>query len=83
MGDVSERKYWDDYQLAYEDMLNHTSTDWAPWYVIPADHKWFSRLAVAAVLIETMRSLNLAYPEISAEQKAELQTAKVALEADN
>ncbi len=80
MGDVRERAHWDEYQMAYEDMLNHTSTPWAPWYVIPADRKWFSRIAVAAVLIETMRSLNLAYPEVTEEQKAGLQGAREALE---
>ena len=80
MADVEERKHWDEYQQAYEDMLNHTSTKWAPWYVIPADRKWFSRLAVAAVLIETMRSLDLAYPEVTDSQLANLQSAKEALE---
>lgn len=79
MGDVRERQYWDDYQAAYEDVLNHTSTAWAPWYVIPADRKWFSRLAVAAVLVQAMRSLDLAYPKATAEQLASLEEARSAL----
>ena len=48
--DVRERQYWDDYQRAYSDMLSHTSTEWAPWYVLPADHKWFTRVCAAAVI---------------------------------
>lgn len=82
MGDVRERQYWDDYQKAYEDMLNRTSTPWAPWYVIPADRKWFSRLSVAAVLVQTMRSLNLAYPDATPEQLASLEEARAALQSE-
>jgi PPK2 family polyphosphate:nucleotide phosphotransferase len=84
MGDVRERGYWDEYQMAYEDMLNTTSTEWAPWYVVPADHKWFSRLAVAGLLINAMRGLDLHYPEASDEQQAGLEEARQALlnEAD-
>lgn len=82
MADVEERKYWEEYQTAYEEMLNHTSTKWAPWYVIPADRKWFSRLAVASVLIDTMRSLKLAYPEVTDAQRAGLEDARKALIKD-
>lgn len=82
MADVKERGYWDEYQKAYEEMLNNTSTKWAPWYVIPADRKWFARLAVAAVMINTMRSLNLHYPEVTEAQKATLDEARVALEGE-
>ena len=57
--DAKERERWDEYQAAYEDMLNHTSTEHAPWYVVPADHKWFSRLAVGAVILQTMRELEI------------------------
>ena len=60
--DVRERQYWDDYQRAFEDMLSHTSTKWAPWYVVPADHKWFSRLATAAVLVTALDAINPKYP---------------------
>jgi PPK2 family polyphosphate:nucleotide phosphotransferase len=60
--DVRERRYWDDYQRAFEAMLSHTSTAWAPWYVVPADHKWFSRLATAAVLVTALDAINPRYP---------------------
>ena len=78
--DAKERQRWDDYQAAYEDVLNHTSTKHAPWHVIPADHKWFSRLAVGAVILQTMRDLKLAYPTIGEAQKQELLKAKEMLE---
>lgn len=78
--DIKERAHWDDYIDAYEDMFNHTSTEWAPWYIVPADHKWFTRLAVAAVLYYTMKKLNLAYPAVSEEQKQALLVAKEELE---
>jgi PPK2 family polyphosphate:nucleotide phosphotransferase len=80
--DAKERQRWDDYQAAYEDMLNHTSTKHAPWYVVPADHKWFSRLAVGAVILQTLRSLKLAYPTIDEAQKQELLKAKEMLESE-
>ena len=60
--DVRERRYWDDYQRAFEAMLSQTSTKWAPWYVVPADHKWFSRLATAAVLVTALDAINPRYP---------------------
>jgi PPK2 family polyphosphate:nucleotide phosphotransferase len=60
--DVRERHYWDDYQRAFEAMLSYTSTKWAPWYVVPADHKWFSRLATAAVLVTALDAINPEYP---------------------
>jgi PPK2 family polyphosphate:nucleotide phosphotransferase len=63
MGDLEERKLWDDYQAAFEDALGRTSTDWAPWYVIPANHKWFRDLAVATILADTIAGLKPAYPE--------------------
>lgn len=81
--DMKERAFWDDYMAAYEDMFNHTSTEWAPWYIVPADHKWFTRLAVAAVLYNTMKSLNLAYPTVSEEQKQALLVAKEELEHED
>ena len=80
--DVLERRYWDAYMDAYEKMFNHTSTPWAPWYIIPADHKWFTRLAVVSVINYTLGNLNLTYPEASAEQKEALQKAKEAMEQE-
>jgi PPK2 family polyphosphate:nucleotide phosphotransferase len=83
VADMKERAFWDDYMAAYEDMFNHTSTEWAPWYIVPADHKWFTRLSVAAVLYNTMKSLNLAYPTVSEKQKQDLLVAKEELEHEN
>jgi len=77
--DIHERKYWDDYQKAYEDMIRHTATEAAPWYVVPADNKWFTRLVVSAVLVETLESLDLAYPTVDAKKRKELEAAKKAL----
>ncbi len=82
MADVKERGFWDDYMHAYEDVLNHTSTAWAPWYVIPADHKWFTRAAVADIIVSTLESLDLRYPEITEERKQELLKAKEMLERE-
>ncbi|AKB28070.1 hypothetical protein MSSIT_1351 [Methanosarcina siciliae T4/M] len=81
--DIKERAHWDDYLDAYEDMFNHTSTEWAPWYIVPADHKWFTRLAVAAVLYSTMKKLNLAYPTVSEQKKQALLVAKEELENED
>jgi PPK2 family polyphosphate:nucleotide phosphotransferase len=78
--DAKERAFWDDYMEAYEDMFNNTSTDWAPWHIIPADRKWFTRLAVAAVIDEKLKSLNLAYPTVSEDKKLQLLQAKEILE---
>jgi PPK2 family polyphosphate:nucleotide phosphotransferase len=80
--DAKERVLWDDYQAAYEDMFNHTSTDWAPWYIIPADRKWFTRLAVADIICSRLKSLNLTYPTVSAEHKQHLLDAKYLLESE-
>jgi PPK2 family polyphosphate:nucleotide phosphotransferase len=80
--DVQERAYWDAYQQAYEDALNHTSTPEAPWYVIPADHKWFTRLSVATLMYYTLRGLKLAYPTVSEEHRQELLRAKAMLESE-
>ena len=77
--DLKERSFWDRYLTAYEEMLCHTSTEWAPWYVIPADHKWFTRPAVAHIVISTLESLQLSYPKVSKEQKTVLKEAKAAL----
>ncbi|MCF6184861.1 MAG: polyphosphate kinase 2 family protein [Bacteroidales bacterium] len=61
-GDLKERKYWDEYRKAFEDMINETSTDYAPWHIIPADNKWFSRIAIGKIIYEKMKSLDLKYP---------------------
>ncbi len=81
-GDVKERALWDDYQRAYEDMLGSTSTTYAPWHIIPADHKWFARLAVADIIIDTLRSMKLHYPKVSKETRAGLEAAKQSLESE-
>jgi PPK2 family polyphosphate:nucleotide phosphotransferase len=80
--DVKERGHWDDYMAAYEDMFNHTSTKHAPWHIIPADHKWFTRAMVAQILIETLESLDLQYPAVSDEHRAELQRIRQVLESE-
>jgi PPK2 family polyphosphate:nucleotide phosphotransferase len=78
--DVHERDYWDDYQNAYEEMIRNTATKYAPWYVIPADHKWFAHLAVSAAIVETLDKLDLSYPKVSAAKRKELDAARKALE---
>src|SRR6516225_2491433 len=78
--DLAERMCWDDYMEAYEDMIRNTATKDAPWYVVPADNKWFTRLVVAAAFAETLGSLKLAYPEVGAEQLKALAAAKKALQ---
>lgn len=80
--DMQEREFWDDYMAAYEECLNQTSTKSAPWYIIPADHKWVSRALVAAVLTDTLKSLGLKWPEVTEQQKKVIQEAKRKLAAD-
>lgn len=80
--DLKERQYWDDYMNAYSDMLTHTSTDEAPWYVIPADNKWFMRYAVGEIISDRMKELNLHYPVLTDEAKQNIEAAKKIL-ADN
>jgi len=77
--DLHERGFWDEYQEAYEDLICHTATKYAPWYVVPADNKWFTRVVVAAAVIDTLSSLDLAYPQVGKEQRKELAAAKRAL----
>ncbi len=83
LGDLKERGLWKNYMQAYEDMLNATSSKWAPWYVIPADRKWFARAAVADIISDKLKSLNLRYPEVTAAHKKELLRAKKILEAED
>jgi len=80
--DVRERGYWDDYQQAFDAMLSHTSTTWAPWYVVPADHKWFTRLATAAVLVTTLHTINPRYPAAEPAQREQMAQVRNELEAE-
>jgi PPK2 family polyphosphate:nucleotide phosphotransferase len=74
--DIHERAYWDDYHKAYEDMIRNTATEHAPWYVVPADNKWFTRLVVSCVIVETLESLDLSYPKVNEAKRKELLAAK-------
>jgi len=78
--DVRERKFWDDYQKAFSRMLSATSTKWAPWYVIPADRKWFARICAAAVLAHTLIDIDPQYPTVSEERRQNLLGVKKELE---
>jgi PPK2 family polyphosphate:nucleotide phosphotransferase len=78
--DIKERQYWDDYQSCYEEMINATGTQHSPWHIIPADKKWFARLAISQILVQTIKSLDISYPELSAEQLAILDKYKRLLE---
>ena len=80
--DVKERQHWNEYIEAYEDMINATSTRWAPWFVVPADRKWFTRVAIADIIVRTLRSLDLQYPVVSDEHKKELVAARKMLESE-
>ena len=77
--DMAERGFWDDYQKAYEDMIRNTATEESPWYVVPADNKWFTRVVVAAAVIEILAGLNLAYPKVDEAKLAEIAKARKAL----
>lgn len=83
ISDAHERGYWKAYMKAYEDAISHTNTGWAPWHIIPADKKWFARLAVAYFIREKMRSLELTYPEVEPNHLQRLQEAKLLLEQEN
>ncbi len=78
--DIRERAYWDDYAEAYEQAIRQTATEHAPWYVVPADHKWFTRLVVAEVVVQTLESLKLRYPEVEPAERRELAKVRRALE---
>jgi PPK2 family polyphosphate:nucleotide phosphotransferase len=77
--DIRERGFWKDYQAAYEEMIQRTATKHAPWYVIPADNKWFTRLAVASAIIDTLNQLDLSFPEVSKAERKEQAAARAAL----
>jgi polyphosphate kinase 2 (PPK2 family) len=80
--DVKERDLWKDYMKAYEEMIAATSTKHAPWYVVPADNKWFTRMVVADVIVDTLQSLKLEYPQVDESHRRELTEARRRLEAD-
>ena len=82
MGDLKERALWDQYQKAYEKAIIETATPDAPWFVIPADRKWFMRTAVCKIIVEKLKELNLVYPKLKAEELTELQMAKEILLAE-
>ena len=79
MKDVKEREHWDEYMHAYEQTVRHTATEYAPWYVVPADTKWFTRLVVASAIVQRLSALDLSYPKLDKDELAELQTARQAL----
>jgi PPK2 family polyphosphate:nucleotide phosphotransferase len=81
--DIHERSFWDDYMKAYEEMITHTASKHAPWYVVPADNKWFTRVVVAAAIVDTLKSLNLAYPTVDPEKRKDLSAARKHLEGKN
>jgi len=78
--DIRERGFWDDYMDAYEDMIRHTATTDAPWHIIPADNKWFTRIAVAEAVIDTLKDLKLSYPKVDSAKAKELEAARGLLE---
>ena len=83
VNDVHERGHWDEYMDAYEDMIRHTSTPECPWYVVPADNKWYTRAIIAAAVIDALGGLDLHYPKVSTQMQAELREAKAKLLAED
>jgi PPK2 family polyphosphate:nucleotide phosphotransferase len=83
MADARERSYWADYMHAYQDMIRRTSTQEAPWYVVPADNKWFTRMVVAATIVDTLESLDLRYPKVDRDKRKELALVRKALIAES
>jgi len=81
--DMRERGFWPKYMKAYEDMIRHTATPHAPWYVVPADHKWYTRVVVASAIVEALASLGLGFPRVDSAQLEQLQTARRALQRDD
>ena len=81
VSDLKEREYWNQYQHCYEDAINNTASEYAPWYVIPSDNKWYARLMVSEIIIARMQQMNLRYPELNAQQKAQLKEYKQRLDA--
>ena len=82
LNDVQERAHWNDYHKAFEDVFRHTSTKWAPWYIVPADHKWFTHVAVADIIVSKLKSMDLKYPSVSKARLKELDRARKILESE-
>ncbi len=82
MADARERRHWDEYQLAYSEMLSHTSTEWAPWYVVPADRKWFARICVSAILAHTLMKIDPRFPTLDAAKLEQLAEVRTELEGE-
>jgi PPK2 family polyphosphate:nucleotide phosphotransferase len=82
-GDVEERGLWDEYMKAYGEAFERTSTEWAPWHLIPADNRWFARAAVASVVVSKLKSLHAEYPRLGEEQEREMEDARKALQGEN
>jgi PPK2 family polyphosphate:nucleotide phosphotransferase len=82
MSDALERRHWGKYMQAYEDMIRNTSTKRAPWYIVPADHKWFARLVVAEAIVDALENLDLSFPKVDKEKGKELKEARTALEGE-
>ena len=80
VADAKERSHWGDYMRAYEQMIRHTSSRHAPWYVVPADHKWFTRLVVGAAVIDALEDMQVAFPTVDPEKRKELEAVRRALE---
>ena len=74
--DINEREHWNDYMAAYEDMIRHTATPWAPWYVVPADNKWFTRIVVAAAIVDALEGLDLSYPKVDPQKHKQIEEAR-------
>jgi len=81
--DMAERSHWDEYQDAYEDMIRNTTTKDSPWYVVPADNKWFTRVVVGAAIVDTLASLDLAYPKVDKKRREEIASARTLLQSNN
>jgi polyphosphate kinase 2 (PPK2 family) len=82
MADIGERKLWDKYQAAYQDVIRHTSTKHAPWIVVPADHKWFARVVIGSSIVAALDKLDLQFPEVDKADRSEFKQVREALEAE-
>jgi PPK2 family polyphosphate:nucleotide phosphotransferase len=78
-GDIEERKYWDQYMQAYDDIFENTSTPWAPWYIVPADRRWFTRLALAAVIVEKLKAMDPKFPKVDEKNRPQMLEARTSL----
>src|ERR1700744_2311384 len=82
MNDIRERGFWDRYRAAYQDIVRHTASPHAPWYVVPADHKWFARVVIGSVIVTTLEQLDLSFPRVDKASEAEFKTVRKALEQE-